>query len=348
MEQSGEVLNEQSVLEVMEPILAARFGGDGVPAVIGWHAGNINHIVEIAYAGLRLGIRMAVHHRHFRYEKDIIKEVFAYALLCQAEDGLDDGKAGAIVGRLLSEPRGGEVAYPGGRRILHYDWSMRQAPYPFFIFQWVDGNALWNAPSETHFHDAGRALARLHCVRFQHFFDDVPAIGKRPRAWPDVLAAAFARALDEAQDALPPGLVQRLGRFDPAELRPTAPCLVHNDYSGANILVAARGGLCIIDWDNWVVDCPELDLVKMKHWTAIGPAGRLAHDAALYAAFLEGYAEQAGLIDDDRLAAYERLWLLRCFNFERHREAGAPADPPVGWRNAYPSAAYYREALNAI
>jgi hypothetical protein len=29
------------------------------------------------------------------------------------------------------------------RTILHYDWSLAELPYPFFLFEWVEGMVLW-------------------------------------------------------------------------------------------------------------------------------------------------------------------------------------------------------------
>ena len=129
-----------------------------------------------------------------------------------------------------------------------------------------------------------------------------------------------------------------------------SPCLIHNDFSGANIIVDTAGKPHVIDWDNWVVDCPELDLVKMKYWTAVGSEGRLMHRAELFEAFLEGYRSASDLaLDEGRLRAYEYLWLLRCFNFETSREGlGEEGISNDSWRHVYPRASYYLDLLESL
>ncbi len=337
-------------LAVAGNILARHLGGTGRVELLGSRSGNINRILELRYQGRRLGARVALNRRHFRYEKDIIKEVFAILLLYHAGEQLDDQLVRGIVDSVLRSPRGSHVAHTAVRAILHYDWSMEEFPFPFFIFEWVDGHALWEAPSTEDYAQAGRILARLHRNRFEHFYQDVFAIRHMPRPWEDHMRATYAGELAQARPALPAGLAARLGALDFSGLQPGAPCLIHNDYSGANILVDGNGQLHVIDWDNWVVDCRELDLVKMKYWTAIGADGRLTHHPALFSAFLDGYAAAAEQpVDQARLAAYERLWLLRCFNFEHSREvSGRPAADATSWQDVYPPAAAYAEILRGL
>ncbi len=344
------VFDSARFIEVAGRILARHLGGTGQVELLGSRSGNINRILELRYQGRRLGARVALNRRHFRYERDIIKEVFAILLLYHAGETLDDGLVRGIVDSVLRSPRGSHVAHTAVRTILHYDWSMEEFPFPFFIFEWVDGHALWEAPSADYYAQAGRILARLHRNRFEHFYQDVFSIRHAPRPWEEHMKAAYGRELAQAETALPPGLTARLRRRDLSGLRPGAPCLIHNDYSGANILAERSGQLHVIDWDNWVVDCRELDLVKMKYWTAIGADGRLAHDPALFAAFLDGYEETADQpFDRARLAAYERLWLLRCFNFEHSREvSGRPAADTTSWQEVYPPAATYAAILGTL
>lgn len=343
------VFDLDQFLTVIGRVLARHLGGGGTVELAGSHSGNINRILELRYQGRSLGARVALNRRHFRYEKDIIKEVFAILLLYHAGERLDDGLVRSIVDGVLSSPRGSHVAHTAVRTILHYDWSMEELPFPFFIFEWVEGNALWEAPTADHYNRAGRILARLHRNRFEHFYEDVFAIRHVPRPWREHMQATYARELAQAQKALPAQIAAKLADLDLGALQPGQPCLIHNDYSGANILVDRADNLHVIDWDNWVVDCPELDLVKMKYWTAIGADGRLAHHPGLFVAFLEGYRELAELpVDDARLAAYERLWLLRTFNFEHSREAAGTVTDAASWQQVYPRADHYVEVLRGL
>lgn len=336
-------------LDVVGRVLARHLGGSGVVELIGSHSGNINRILELRYQGRSLGARVALNRQHFRYEKDIIKEVFAILLLYHAGETLDDGVVRGIVDGVLRSPRGSHVAHSAVRAILHYDWTMEELPFPFFIFEWIEGHALWEVPAAGRYHRAGRILAGLHRNRFEHFYEDIFAIRHYPRPWADHMRAGYARELAQAEAVLPAALAARLASFDLGQLQPGLPCLIHNDYTGANILADRADNLHVIDWDNWVIDCPELDLVKMKYWTAIGADGRLAHQPALFAAFLEGYRERAEQpIDAGRLAAYERLWLLRTHNFEQSREAAGTVAEIGSWQQVYPPAAAYVDILQSL
>jgi hypothetical protein len=335
---------------VIGRVLKDLLGGDGLIGATETRSGTFNRVIKFSYAGKRLGVRLALNRLHFRYERDLIKEVFAIALLKNAGAAIDDAEAGRRVEALLAAPRGTLMAHESVRTILYYDWSMEHLPYAFFLFEWIEGAVLWEQPFADRYEAAGRMLAGVHKVRFAHFYENILTIHHVPRSWRDHLRVCLNRELARAELNLPDTLVERLNSLDMSSLKEGSPCLIHNDYSGANIVVATDGLLHVIDWDNWVVDCPELDLVKMKHWTAIGHEGRLMHRPELYEAFLEGYRAAADSeIDQGRLRAYEYLWLLRCFNFENSREG--TGDESVGndsWRHVYPRARYYLDLLESL
>ena len=335
---------------VMGRILQGLFGGDGTIGPTETRSGTFNTVVKFTYGRRRLGVRLALNRLHFRYERDLIKEVFAIALLNGAEGAINDKEASLRVEALLAKPRGTLMGHPSVRTILYYDWTLEQLRYPFFLFEWIEGSVLWELPFAENYEAAGRVLAGIHKVRFEHFYENILTIHHVPRSWRDHLRVCLNRELARAELNLPGTLVDRLNALDMSALQEGPPCLIHNDYSGGNIVVATDGLLHVIDWDNWVVDCAELDLVKMKHWTAIGHEGRLMHRPELYEAFLDGYRAAAGLeIDEGRLRAYEYLWLLRCFNFENSREGSG--DESVGndsWRHVYPRARYYLDLLESL
>ena len=335
---------------VMGRILRGLFGGDGTIGPTETRSGTFNRVVKFSYGGKRLGVRLALNRRHFRYERYLIKEVFAIALLNGAGPAIDDEEAGRRVEALLAAPRGTLMAHPSVRTILYYDWTMEQLPYPFFLFEWIEGSVLWEQPFADRYEAAGRVLAGVHKVRFEHFYENILTIHQVPRSWRDHLRVCLNRELARAELNLPQKLVDRLNALDMSGLQAGPPCLVHNDFSGANIVVASDGSPHVIDWDNWVVDCPELDMVKMKHWTAIGREGRLMHRPELYDAFLQGYRAASDIqIDQGRLRAYEYLWLLRCFNFESSREAaGDEIASNDSWRHVYPRAQYYLDLLGSL
>jgi len=335
---------------VIGRIVAGLFGGDGTLGPLESRSGTFNRVIKFTYGMRRLGVRLAVDQTHFRYERELIKEVFAISLLNEAGKPIDDRRAAASVESLLTSGRGGVMAHEAVRTILHYDWSMTELPYPFFLFEWIEGAVLWEQPFEERYLEAGKLLAGVHKVRFEHFYENILTIHHVPRSWRDHLRVCLNRELARAEFNLPARLVEHLNELDMSKLEPGRPCLIHNDFSGANIIVDKADKLHVIDWDNWVVDCPELDLVKMKYWTAIGQEGRLMHRPELFAAFLDGYRSAADLtIDEERLAAYEHLWLLRCFNFETSREAmGEEGMSTDSWRHVYPRARYYLDLLESL
>ncbi len=334
--------DEAAFVAALAPVLSCLLGGDGRVEVVDKVSGNINLVLKFAYRGRTLGARVALNAHRFRYEKGIVKEVFAVLLLTYGSGRLDDSRLRRIVDAVLQRPTGSHVNHHWVRPILWYDWSLAALPYPFFVFEWVEGEPLWTRPTAALYARAGAELATLHRLAFEHFYEDIFAIDRSALAWADRVRAAWTRELAEAAAALPAAAAESLAAFAIAGIEAGRPCLVHNDYTGGNLLVEPGRGLRLIDWDNWVVDCAELDLVKMKYWTAIGADGMLAHHPGLYAAFRDGYdraAEHA--VDAGRLAAYERLWLMRTFNFESSRGDGEA----VSWQAVYPPAATYRRLL---
>ncbi|CAK0771812.1 Phosphotransferase [uncultured Gammaproteobacteria bacterium] len=338
------------LLERLRPILAARLGGDGYAELIDTVSGNINLIYKLRYQGRMLGARVMTNTYRFRYEPGIIKEIFAILLLYHARGASGDDLARAIVDGALSSPTGGHVGHALVRTVVHYDWSLSVLPWPFFIHEWVDGEILWHAADPENYRLAGRDLATLHRVRFQHFYRDIFQIRHQPLSWREGFAQSLARELEGAAERLPGPVVDQLRALNPADWPEAPACLVHNDYSGGNILIEAQGRHKIIDWDNWMVEAPELDLVKMRYWTKIGADNVLAPDSTRFAAFLDGYraaAEQPP--DPGRARAYESLWLLRAFNFESARRPESEVEV-AGVRLAahYPSPAAYVDWLREV
>jgi hypothetical protein len=352
--QTNPTFDIAAFLAALGPILAKYLGGDGVVGAYGTRSGTFNRVIKFDYGGRHLGVRVAFDLQHFRYERNIIKEVFAISLLEHAGQPMDDERIRHVVDGLMAKPKGADLAHEWVRPVLYYDWSMLDLPFPFFIFEWIDGNVLWEQPFADHYHRSGKMLAGLHRVRFENFYENIFAIHHYPRSWRDHLRVCFNRELARAELTLPEKLLQHLQSVDLSKLTPGGACLVHNDFSGANVVIDQQGAPHVIDWDNWVVDCPELDLVKMKYWTAIGRDGHLTYRSGLYDAFLQGYKEASDQpVDEGRLRAYEYLWLLRCFNFENSRESagGLPvteAATPNSWRQVYPDARYYRDLLQDL
>ena len=342
----------------------APLTGDADPHVRDTLAGNVNTIFKVEANGRTYGLRIRTQEQVYRYEADLIKEVFVSWLLDPAHAGASDADKARVLERLHAARRGpglerGSIE-PAG---VAYDCSREIIPHPYFVYEWVDGEPLWNTPNPRAYAAAGAALARLHHVRFEAVYADFFGIGKTPLAWPDRFRTAMEKERNEAAGrGLDPRLVRTFGQLLPSTETPIdpayGPCLVHNDFAPANVLMQVcredegpgdghtdEGRLAaVIDWDNAVVDLAPLDFVKMKHWAMRASDGRLTSDPALFVAFVTGYGDRGTEIVESRMfACCEALWLLRVFNFEASkRERGLGPAP------GYPPAAHYAGALAQV
>lgn len=333
--------------EVFTGLLAGQIGGDGPLEIVETISGNVNAVYKLRYGGRNYGARVATGGYRFKYERGLIKEVFAIALLNDLGEGFSDARARARFDRLLAAPTGSGLDHAAVRTILYYDWSQTLIPHPFFLFEWIEGETLWERGGASSYFEAGRDLARLHRVQFQHHYETLFEIGRTPLDWRTSFHRALMQELRLAAPALGTALHDKLASLDLDAIPPGPACLVHNDYTGSNIICGSDGSRRIIDWDNWVVAAPELDFIKMKYWTAPGSDGLLTPQPALFDAFLAGYCREAGANPDSaRLRAYERLWLLRTFNFESAR-AGSLATER-SWSPCYPEANLYRQYLENL
>jgi len=188
---------------------------------------------------------------------------------------------------------------------------------------------------------AGETLARIHSVRFSAFYTDFLAVGAQPVSWHGRYRAAFDKEVSSARDRLPAAVNAALQELEIPSSVSCTPCLIHNDFAPGNILVRDGAIAAVIDWDNAVVDAPQLDFVKMKYWTAKKANGELGHDPRLFAAFVDGYGPVGQrIISSPVFVLYEVLWLLRVFNFERSKEEqGLDLTP------GYPAATVYEGFL---
>jgi aminoglycoside phosphotransferase (APT) family kinase protein len=226
--------------------------------------------------------------------------------------------------------------------VRYFDWSRRYLPQPYCIYDWVEGEPLWNTPDSQLYFLAGQALARIHQVRFSAFYVDFLSIGAEPVGWNERYRSAFAKEVGAARPRLRRDAIHRLETVSIPSAAPGAPTLVHNDFAPGNILVKDGRLTAIIDWDNAVIEAPHLDFVKMKYWTARSTAGELAHTPDLFSAFVDGYGpEGRAIVSSPLFALYEILWLLRVLNFERSKEEQGLARAP-----GYPAAGVYEKFLD--
>ena len=319
--------------------------GNGSLQVHEVFAGNINTILKVENDGQVYGLRVRTYESVYRYEPDLIKEVFVLRLLQQGANPLQD----ATVADAFSQFRDARSGIVDDRAhglpaVRYFDWSRRFLPWPYAIYEWVDGEPLWHTPRSSLYSLAGQALARLHHVRFSAFYADFLSIGVAPVSWRERFSAALAKEIAAAYPRLPNSIATALEKIEIPSLVDCTPCLVHNDFAPGNILVRDGRIAAIIDWDNAVIEAPHLDFVKMKYWTARGVASELAHDPELFSAFVDGYGSSGReIIGSSLFVLYEILWLLRVLNFERSKEEQGLARAP-----GYPAATVYEEYLGKV
>jgi aminoglycoside phosphotransferase (APT) family kinase protein len=228
--------------------------------------------------------------------------------------------------------------------VRYFDWSRERLPHPYCIYEWVEGEPLWNRPDPRLYAAAGSALAGIHQVQFSAFYADFLSVGIAPVSWVERFRSALAKEQTAALPRLPQRTGSALAQLEIPAAAQCSPCLVHNDFAPGNILVADGRITAVIDWDNAVIDAPHLDFVKMKYWTAKNAAGELAHDSALFAAFVAGYGPAGReIVQSAFFTLYEVLWLLRVFNFERSKEEQGLTRAP-----GYPAAVVYEGFLSTV
>lgn len=305
-------------------------------------AGNINTILKVEVSGHSYGLRVRTHEQVYRYELDLIKEVFVLWLMRYAANDSRDTEAAAAFAQLRAAQRGIVTERSEVLPVVrYYDWSRQYHSQPYCIYEWVEGEPLWDEPQAQLYTLAGRTLARIHQIKFAAFYADFLSIGERPVSWRERYQTALDKEVAAAQAHLPRTLVDALWVLTVPSSISTVPCLVHNDFAPGNILVRDGTIAAVIDWDNAVIDVPHLDFVKMKYWTAKDAKGELGHDPGLFSAFVSGYGTAGReIVSSPLFVLYEVLWLLRVLNFERSKEEQGLSRAP-----GYPAAAFYERIL---
>lgn len=307
-------------------------------------SGNINTILKVRVGEQRYGLRVRTHESVYRYEPDLIKEVFVLRVLQQAGSAPDDAAIATTFAELAAAQCGTlSQGFAGVPVVRYFDWSRRRLPQPYCIYEWVEGQPLWDTPEPALYAVAGKTLAGIHQARFTAFYADFLSVGVSPVSWLERFQTAFAKEVNTARGRLPRQVSEALLRLRTSVAADCSPCLVHNDFAPGNILVRDGRITAVIDWDNAVVEAPHLDFVKMKYWTAKNVAGDLVPEPMLFAAFVDGYGEAGRrIVASLTFTFYEVLWLLRVYNFEcAKEEQGLPRAP------GYPAAAVYAELIEA-
>ena len=197
----------------------------------------------------------------------------------------------------------------GSRQLWAHLDNFHAILYPF-----VEGhNAFQVALTERQWVDFGAALKGIHTAvvppelwsHLQHeayspqWRDMVKMLQERAKedAFDDPVAAQLAEFMTVKADEIR-YLVRRAEQLSLA-LQAQSPEIVlcHSDIHAGNILIDAKGGLYIVDWDNPILAPKERDLMFVG-----GGVGGIWHSAQEEALFYKGYGRTA--IDPVALAYY--------------------------------------------
>jgi aminoglycoside phosphotransferase (APT) family kinase protein len=317
-------------------VFGARAAGAWIDAPID---GAINRTFPVRLDDTRYALRLRVNEAGFRYEKGIAKSALVGAIHAAKRDGASDRAAAA------AKPNG--KAPPHAPRLHHWSDGDDLWPLPWEIAAWCPGDAIGAAnakPSADALIRAAHAIADIHGVTFDGGKADLLNLAGPDQDFASWVGGAIERELARGPV---PGAIDVYARAVSRKAKPAARwTLVHNDLHGLHLIDdTAAKRLWIIDWDNALVAPPELDFVKLKHWTRIDAAtGHLSADAPMYGAMLQAYETKTGRkLDADVFAACEALWLLRVWRFEsERREQGRPT--PI----LFSGPEIYRAALDRL
>ncbi len=334
-------LKEQQVIKIFSDI----FGENIEVQIDEIFRGNINLIFKVKIDNKFYGLRVRINESVYRYEPNIVKEVLIIQLTNMQESLNFENEIEKVFAQILSQKKGTVASYNNKILpiILHYDWTRSLLPYPYYVYEWSNGTPLWHFKEAKFYSLAGYELSCIHKVHFSSFYKSLLSIGKEALNWQENYQVSLVKELASAQKYIP-HLTNSVRKIKLDDIREVTPCLLHNDFSGGNILVHNNRIQAIIDWDNAVIESQELDFVKMKYWTTKGNDGVLTYDHTLFTTFLEGYGQEAQeKVTSKVFWLYEILWLLRVYNFEKSKE-----EKSIPVALGYPVASTYEQYLSHV
>jgi aminoglycoside phosphotransferase (APT) family kinase protein len=303
--------------------------------------GAINDIYRLAVDDKHYCLRVRARNDIFAYEKTLLKEAVIGRFL-EAMNYDDRRRPEAVLDGIIAdvgrELKGGPVPNPISPSILFYDQSLETIPYLWTLQEWIIGEPVDAGRDSARYNALGEMVATLHRTKFESFRRSLLSEWLPAGQWIETCADEIG-TISKAYDLR----INLDAIIEPIESDELSFSMTHNDIQPLNV-IATQKHLFLIDWDNCQIAPPELDLVKIKYWTARDPTGFLSSDVALYRAFLEGYVTKRGAAFNQKIfQVCELLWLSRVFRFEFERErTGYKPAPP------FSNAASYRHAIAMI
>lgn len=289
--------------------------------VLAKYNGYINQVFKLLIDGSYYGLRIRVNENIFIYEHNIFKETIinewfkAYKQdrLTQVAPYFDASVYKKFPIDML------DCFLP---KTITHDFSRTAIPFPYCIYEWCHGDTLWDHKDKHLYYLAGKKLKAMHCLKFDAFYNDFNSLGQEKLDWEKRYSLALERELLILAQHYPASDIATIRKFKTqiGDNTRIVPYLIHNDFSGGNILVQDGAIQAVVDWDNAVIDSPELDFLKMKYWTVYDNGSRLNHDKNLYNAFVDGYGVDTSFTDSPIFRCYEILWLTRMINFTNSQQ----------------------------
>jgi aminoglycoside phosphotransferase (APT) family kinase protein len=164
--------------------------------------------------------------------------------------------------RLLDRLHGSAVPVPG---VVWQDLGEPPTIPPLFVMEFVAGTSLeplfdrdGTDPVEQvgeRFHDAARAMARLHAVDPM-----VIGLGDEPVVELDEEIDRWSRALSTVDPSIAPDWAEVRDALAARTPTPIGPAIVHGDFRLGNLLAEESTVQAIIDWEIWSIGDPRVDL----------------------------------------------------------------------------------------
>jgi len=235
------------------------------------------------------------------------------------------------------------IVCPDGAEVFGWDSTRKLWPRPFYLRRWVDGTNLAATPKPDYFKQAGKALRRIHRVRFKKPYASFKAVAKDGAAGKENIFV-IEKALEAVETLLPlvtVAAVRKLAKTpENAEVG-----LLSNSFFGNNILIDDMGRVRVPDWEKAGIGDLAQDFFPLKYWTIVDRrSGWYIPDAGLFRAFCKGYGidEYKALENRPEFLYLEVQWLLQRLGAASRRWTEG------GLREPYPEPAFYIGSLRAL
>lgn len=246
----------------------------------------------------------------FGYEKGIVKE----SLIANIVKASNQNNIAEIIEGRLKHKAAKNIPFPQSSNILYYE-DDSVFGVPASILEHIDGPLLIQTEDLEHYRKFGEKLAYLHKASFPNFAHSLLNINevvnfdeKYMSQITSLLSHAHYLSTDEKEKAA--NISASIKAID------AHPVLCHGDFHGYNAIIR-NNDIHLIDWDNAVIDIPELDFAKAYYWTGLNDNGVLTHDPDKYNAIIDGYMSVSAKKPNKYLIQMMALhWLLRVSNFE--------------------------------